>query len=106
MKEEKNKHRHVHSTHPEIISRLRRANGHLTKVIQMIEDGQGCTEVAQQLQAVSKAIVSAKTVFIQDHIDGCLSEANLQGKEEQKNAIEDFKEIAKYLTQTLRQFSK
>jgi len=98
MKKEKKEHSHQHSTHPEIISRLRRANGHLAKVIEMIEKGQGCTEVAQQLQAVSKAIISAKTVFIQDHIDGCLSEENLRGPEEQRDAIADFKKITKYLT--------
>ena len=97
MKEEKKEDRHLHSTHPQIISRLRRASGHLAKVIQMIEEGRKCTKVAQQLQAVSKAIISAKTVFIQDHINGCLSEENLRGPEEQKHAIADFREIAKYL---------
>lgn len=91
-------HSHVHATHPEIVKRLRRANGHLAKVIGMIEEGRGCTEVAQQLQAVSKAIVNAKAVFIQDHIDGCLSEESLRTPEQQKHAIADFREITKYLT--------
>ncbi|WP_303908400.1 metal-sensing transcriptional repressor [Thiohalomonas denitrificans] len=38
----------------------------------MIEQGKPCLEVAQQLQAVYKAIGNAKTVFVQDHIEGCL----------------------------------
>ena len=92
------KHQETHSTHPEIIKRLKRANGHLAKVIEMIEQGRPCTEVAQQMQAVSKAIVSAKTTFVQDHIDACLSEDNLRDTKQQKLAIKDFKKITRYLT--------
>jgi DNA-binding FrmR family transcriptional regulator len=96
MTKHSHNHNHAHATHPEIVKRLRRANGHLEKVIAMI--GRGCTEVAQQMQAVSKAIIKAKTVFIHDHINGCLSEANLKTAEEQQKAIADFQEITKYLT--------
>ena len=37
----------MHSSHPIIIKRLKRANGHLTKIIAMIEEGRPCVEVAQ-----------------------------------------------------------
>ena len=50
------KHQHIHSTHPEIVKRLRRAEGHLRTTISMIEDGRSCLELAQQLHAVEKAI--------------------------------------------------
>ena len=43
-----------HETHPEIINRLKRASGHLQKVVEMIEKEKGCLEVAQQLQADPK----------------------------------------------------
>ena len=51
---------HTHHSHPNIIKRLKRADGHLKKIITMIEDGKPCLEVAQQLQAVYKAVGNAK----------------------------------------------
>ena len=64
----------MHETHPEIAKRLRRANGHLEHIIEMLAEGRTCVEVAQQLQAVEKAIDNAKKALIHDHIDHCLLE--------------------------------
>lgn len=33
---------HVHATHPALIARLKRAEGHLRAVIGMIEEGKPC----------------------------------------------------------------
>ncbi|GGE24684.1 hypothetical protein NreA [Gemmobacter megaterium] len=63
---------HVHATHPALIARLKRADGHLRAVIDMIEAGKPCLEIAQQLQAVEKAVVNAKRALIHDHMDHCL----------------------------------
>ena len=90
-------HGHVHSTHPAIIKRLKRANGHLAKIVKMIEEERPCLEVAQQMQAVYKAIESAKSTFIHDHIQGCLSAEGLSDKDKLEKNINDFKEITKYL---------
>ena len=51
---------HTHQSHPNIIKRLKRANGHLESVIGMIDQGKPCLELAQQLHAVEKAIQQAK----------------------------------------------
>ena len=50
---------HTHQSHPNIIKRLKRANGHLESVIGMIDQGKPCLELAQQLHAVEKAIQQA-----------------------------------------------
>lgn len=63
---------HKHATHPDLIKRLKRAEGHLRHVIGMIEAEQGCLDIARQLAAVESAITSAKRVLIHDHIDHCL----------------------------------
>lgn len=63
---------HVHATHPALVARLKRADGHLRAVIDMIEAGKPCLEIAQQLQAVEKAVVNAKRALIHDHLDYCL----------------------------------
>jgi DNA-binding FrmR family transcriptional regulator len=47
--------KHLHRTHPDIVKRLRRADGHLQKVISMIEEGRPCLDLAQQLHAVESA---------------------------------------------------
>jgi DNA-binding FrmR family transcriptional regulator len=53
---------------PEIATRLKRAQGHLAAVIDMLEAGRPCMDLAQQLHAVEKAIGNAKKELIKDHI--------------------------------------
>jgi len=62
----------THASHPDIIKRLRKAEGHLRGIVAMLEDDRGCLEVAQQLQAVEKAIANAKKALVHDHLDNCL----------------------------------
>lgn len=85
----------AHATHPAIIKRLKRANGHLASVIRMIENEQPCVDIAQQLHAVEKAVQQAKRTLIQDHIDHCLDEALLSNGDTSDTA--EFKAITKYL---------
>jgi len=88
---------HLHETHPAIVKRLKRADGHLRKVIEMIEAGRPCLDIAQQLQAVESAIGQAKKTLIQDHLDHCLDEVAGALPREQREVIDAFKAIAKYL---------
>ncbi|SNR26220.1 metal-sensing transcriptional repressor [Paracoccus sediminis] len=61
-----------HASHPGLIQRLKRAEGHLRHVIAMIEGQQPCLEIARQLAAVESAVTAAKRALIHDHIDHCL----------------------------------
>lgn len=88
---------HRHETHPEIVKRLKRAEGHLKSVIAMIESGRPCLDIAQQLHAVEKAITNAKRTLIQDHLDHCLEDAVGSIGREQRQTIDEFKTITKYL---------
>ena len=88
---------HKHDTHPEIVKRLRRAEGHLKSVIAMIEGGKPCLDLAQQLHAVEKAIANAKRTLIQDHLDHCLEDAVGSLARDQRRSIDEFKAITKYL---------
>ena len=90
-------HPHVHETHPEIVKRLKRADGHLRSVIDMLEAGRNCLDIAQQLHAVEKAITQAKKTLIQDHLDHCLDEVVSPLPRDQRRSIDDFKDIIKYL---------
>ncbi|MFJ6322075.1 MULTISPECIES: metal-sensing transcriptional repressor [unclassified Rhizobium] len=88
---------HTHATHPDIVKRLKRAHGHLKSVIAMIENGKQCLDIAQQLSAVEKAIVNAKRTLIQDHLDHCLEETVGALSLDKRQAIDEFKTIARYL---------
>ena len=89
--------KHVHESHPEIGKRLKRAEGHLKSVIEMLEAGRPCRDIAQQLHAVERAISQAKKTLIQDHLDHCLEEAVGAISKDQRRPIDEFKEITKYL---------
>ena len=88
---------HRHASHPEIVKRLRRAEGHLRSVTAMIEHGKSCLDVAQQLHAVEKAIAQAKRTLIHEHLDHCLEDAVGPLPSERRGSVDEFKEIAKYL---------
>ena len=88
---------HAHETHPDIVKRLKRADGHLKGIIEMIETGRPCLDIAQQLHAVEKAIAQAKKTLIQDHLDHCLEDVVGPLAKGQRQSIDEFKEITKYL---------
>lgn len=87
----------MHNTHPKIILRLRRADGHLQMIIEMIEQGRPCLEIAQQLQAVESAILNAKKALIHDHMDHCLDRSLGAGNAKGRAVLREFRAIAKYL---------
>ena len=86
-----------HTSHPDIINRLKRAGGHLRSIIEMLEAGRPCLDVAQQLQAVEKAVAQAKKALIHDHIDHCLEDITGPLPRDQRGRVEEFKLITKYL---------
>ena len=86
-----------HSSHPGIINRLKRAEGHLRSVIQSMEQGRPCLELAQQLQAVESAISNAKKTLVHDHLDHCLEHAVRDGLQSADDTIREFIAITKYL---------
>jgi DNA-binding FrmR family transcriptional regulator len=86
-----------HAIHPDIIVRLRRAEGHLRSLIGMIEAKRPCLELAQQLHAVENAIGNAKRELIHDHMEHCLDEGVGGGDKAARAALREFKALAKYL---------
>jgi uncharacterized protein len=88
---------HLHQTHPDIVKRLKRAVGHLAGVIEMIEAGRPCLDIAQQLQAVESAVTNAKRTLIHDHLDHCLESTVGSVPHDQRGPIDEFKQISKYL---------
>ncbi|MBO6758348.1 MAG: metal-sensing transcriptional repressor [Roseibium sp.] len=86
-----------HASHPAVINRLKRAHGHMGKVIAMIEASEPCLAIAQQLQAVESAVANAKTALIEDHLDHCLDAVVGPLSADKRQELADIKKIAKYL---------
>jgi hypothetical protein NreA len=82
---------------PEIATRLKRAQGHLAAVIEMLEAGRPCLDLAQQLHAVEKAVGNAKKELIKDHITHCMEETSAALPREFRELIKEFQDFTKYL---------
>lgn len=80
-----------HASHPAIVKRLRRAEGHMRSIVTMIEEGRSCLDLAQQMHAVEAAITNAKRELIQDHIEHCLEDGA------SKTQLKELKQLTKYL---------
>lgn len=87
----------THTTHPTVIKRLRRAQGHLKKIITMIEEARPCLDIAHQLHAVESAVNAAKKTLIHDHLDHCIDIALDPRSGDSRSMVEDLKDIARYL---------
>ena len=82
-----------HASHPSIVARLKRAQGHLGSILTMFAEGRSCLDLAQQLHAVESAISNAKRELIHDHIEHCLGEDGVPATA----ALREFKALSKYL---------
>ena len=88
---------HIHTSHPAIVKRLKRADGHLKSVIEMIVEGHSCHDIAQQLHAVERAIQAAKKTLIHDHLDHCLADTLTDGGTLDRREVDAFRKITRDL---------
>lgn len=86
-----------HANDPDIIRRLRRAEGHLSTVVRMVQEGRDGLLIAQQMQAVLKALEKTKQMLIIDHIEHHLGAMAETAGPEAKARFGEFREITKYL---------
>lgn len=69
------------TTQHDCILRMKRARGHLTKVIEMLQEERPCGDVLQQLSAVIAALGTARGQILKTHINSCLKPALKPNKE-------------------------
>lgn len=66
-----------------ILHRLKIAQGHLKKVLKMVEDNEYCIDVIHQSQAVQRALEEADSLVLENHLKTCAAEAIKSGKQEE-----------------------
>jgi len=57
-----------------ILNRLKRANGQLSAVVRMLEEGRDCETIVTQMAAVSKAINTAAFTMISSSLKECMTD--------------------------------
>ncbi|MDP3994799.1 MAG: metal-sensitive transcriptional regulator [bacterium] len=80
-------------TQERILHRLKIAQGHLGKVIQMVESDDYCIDVIHQSQAVQGALKEVDNLILENHLNSCVANALNNGKKGQALAevLEVFK---------------
>ncbi|TXH37046.1 MAG: metal-sensing transcriptional repressor [Rhodospirillaceae bacterium] len=86
-----------HANNPQIVNRLRRAQGHLATVLRMVEEGKDGLAIAQQMSAVIQALEKAKGALVLDHIEHHLEETVGPLPREARAKLVRLGELAKYL---------
>lgn len=76
-----------------IYHRLKIIEGHLKKVIKMVEDNRYCIDILNQSLAVQNALKKIDEVILENHLKTCVADKIKQGKssEAAKEVIEVFK---------------
>lgn len=70
-------------TQERILHRIQIAQGHLKKVLKMVENGEYCIDVIHQSKAVQRALQEADSLVLENHLKTCASEAIKDGRQEE-----------------------
>lgn len=78
-------------TQERILHRLKIAQGHLKKVIQMLEDDQYCIDILHQSQAVQSGLKETDSLILENHLKNCVVDHIQKGQI--KTTIEEIMKI-------------
>lgn len=74
-----------------ILHRLKIAQGHLKKVIKMVEADEYCIDVLHQSQAVQKGLKETSNLIMENHLKSCVADAIANG--EHDKAVNEVLEV-------------
>ena len=64
-----------------VIARLRRIEGQVRAITQMVEDDVYCIDVLTQISAATSALKAVSVMLVDDHLNHCVRQASIQGGE-------------------------
>ncbi|MBI2040041.1 metal-sensitive transcriptional regulator [Candidatus Microgenomates bacterium] len=67
-------------TQERILHRLKIAQGHLKKVLKMVEGNEYCIDVIHQSQAVQRALEEVDSLVLENHLKTCVVNHIREGK--------------------------
>jgi DNA-binding FrmR family transcriptional regulator len=71
------------SIQQKILHRMKRARGHLDRVIHMMEEGDYCVNIINQSLAVQAALRSTDQEILRNHLSTCVADAIAKGKKDE-----------------------
>jgi DNA-binding FrmR family transcriptional regulator len=66
-----------------LLARMRRIEGQARGIQKMIEEDRYCPDIIQQLTALSRAVKEVSLLLLQEHIEGCVTDAIQHGHGEE-----------------------
>lgn len=75
----------------DVVRRLKIAQGHVAKIIEMVENGTYCIDIMQQTSAVRSAIKKAEEVLLLNHLNSCV--VNAIKNNEKDKAIDELVQV-------------
>lgn len=82
-----------------ILARLRRVEGQVHAVAQMVEDDVYCIDVLTQISAATSALKAVSVMLVDDHLNRCVRQAAAEGGEV---ADEKLSEVEKVISRLVR----
>ena len=88
------------SAQERIVNRLRRVEGQVRGITQMVENDRYCIDILHQLQAVKSALARAEDEILKNHASHCIAEAIASGDADKQR--EKFGELIDLFSKTKR----
>ena len=61
-----------HTTHNKQLASLKRIEGQIRGIINMINDGKYCVDILNQVKAAKSALVTVESKILERHIESCV----------------------------------
>ncbi len=81
------------STKKETLRRLKIIEGHLKKVIKMVEEDKYCIDILQQSSAVQNALKKADGLILDQHLRRCVTEAMKKESSKKEKSIKELLKV-------------
>ena len=82
------------SAQARIVDRLRRVEGQVRGITQMVESDRYCIDILHQLQAVKSALARAEDEILKNHAAHCVADAIASGDaDEQRIKVEELVDL-------------
>lgn len=73
----------------QVLLRLRRLEGQVRGVQNMIAEDRDCTDVLQQMAAIRSAVQGATMLMLESYIDSCLVERSVENNADRRKLVEE-----------------
>lgn len=72
-----------------LLHRLKRIEGQVRGVQNMVEDGRQCREILQQLTAIRSAVMGVSTVVLENYMSDCMLNLDDKSVQERQELMDD-----------------